>query len=98
MSKTFNNKDITDRIKNELYNQHISQVQLAEWLDVSSSTVNKYLNGKLALSLETTVQIAEELGMDLNDLVYGEAKKIPGLDVALKYLRRAEWEIKRLSK
>lgn len=98
MKKIYNEREVRKRIEEALKEQHMSQVQFAEVLNVKPSTVNKYLSGELALSLKRTVQIADELGMDLNDLVYGEPKKIPGLDAALKYIKRAKWEIERLSK
>ena len=49
-----------------------SQVDLAKRLGITKQTVSNWENGKALPDVETLLQIAEKLNIDVNDLVYGK--------------------------
>lgn len=64
-------KEIGERIKSLLRQKGKSVAELADYLNLHRATVYGILNGTISLSLERALQIAEFLGVEISDLVYG---------------------------
>ena len=72
-------KLIAQRIKDCRKAENISQELLAEWVDVSTSYLNKIENGKNTnVSMEIIAAISETMQVPLDFLVFG--KTIGGVD------------------
>ena len=54
--------------------QNITQVQLAEWLDVSQQTINAYEVGRRRMSVSALPTLAHFLGVALDELIAEEPK------------------------
>lgn len=52
-----------------------TQQEMADILFVTRQTVSNWENGKALLDVETLLQIAEKLDIDVNELVYGKNEK-----------------------
>jgi len=59
------------RIRELRENQGYSQSKLAETINVSTSYISPIENGKKQASLEIYIAIANELGVTLDELLYG---------------------------
>lgn len=53
------------RIKSEMKENHISRGSLAEYMNVSESTVSKWCNGQVVPNMETLRLLADRFGCDL---------------------------------
>lgn len=65
-------QQIGQRIAHSRREQRITQEQLAEYLDVSTTFVSKIERGKTQLSLERLVQICQYLNINPSELLYGD--------------------------
>ena len=54
--------------------QNITQVQLAEWLDVSQQTINAYEVGRRRMSVSALPTLAHFLGVALDELIAEDPK------------------------
>ena len=68
------------RLKDLLDKRAMTQRALAEKLKTTEVTVSRYVSGNRTPNIETTVEIADILGVSLNDLV--------GIDPPAKQSRR----------
>lgn len=57
-----------------LFDQNMTQTQLAEKIGVTQAAVNYYISGKRTPTLELCVKIADVLGMTLDELVRDGSK------------------------
>lgn len=60
---------LLDKLKNQL--ELTSDYQLAKVLDVGTSRISNYRNGRSVLDWEIAFKIADLLGLDDQDVVYG---------------------------
>ncbi|MCR9953311.1 helix-turn-helix domain-containing protein [Vibrio parahaemolyticus] len=60
---------LLDRLKTQL--ELTSDYQLAKVLDVGTSRISNYRNGRSVLDWEIAFKIADLLGLDDQDVVYG---------------------------
>jgi putative transcriptional regulator len=63
-----------NRIKIVLVEKEISQVQLAEKIGKSFSTINAYCSNRVQPSLDTLQRISEILGVKMKDLIIEQEK------------------------
>jgi len=68
---TLNFKLIGKRVKEIRMQQHISQAELAERIDMSVSYISHIENAKKQVSLEVLVRISNELGFTIDELLTG---------------------------
>ena len=66
------------RIRRWRHRRRFSQAQLAERTGVTQSTLSNYENGKREPSVGILVRIAEELDVDLEDLIGRVKRRSPG--------------------
>lgn len=73
------------RLKDLLDKRGMTQRSLAEKLKTTEVTVSRYVSGNRTPNIETTVEIADILGVSLNDLVGIDppAKQRPSPDVTV---------------
>lgn len=64
-----------NRIKDVLEDKGISQTWLAKKLDKSFNTVNSYVCNRSQPNLETLLQIAKILDVDMKDLIANQSTK-----------------------
>ena len=64
-----------NRIKIVLVEKEISQVQLAEKIGKSFSTINAYCSNRVQPSLDTLQRISEILGVKMKDLIIEQEEK-----------------------
>jgi transcriptional regulator with XRE-family HTH domain len=63
---------IAKNIKQLRQEKNWTQQEMADMLFVTRQTVSNWENGKALPDVETLLQIAEKLNIDVNDLVYGK--------------------------
>lgn len=68
---------ISSRIKQARKNANITQAQLAEKINISTNAVAKLETNLMTASLQTLINIANELNLDINYLLLDEAKMNP---------------------
>lgn len=68
-------RDIGKNIKDLRTQKNMTQDELAEKLFVTRQTVSNYETGKSRPDIDMLIQIAEVLGADIHDLLYGPAAK-----------------------
>ncbi len=64
-------KDIGKNIKEYRIKKNLSREEMAERLEVSKRTIFNYETGRSRPSLDMLEKIAEELGVGINEIVYG---------------------------
>lgn len=64
-----------NRIKIVLVEKEISQVQLAEKIGKSFSTINAYCSNRVQPSLDTLQRISEILGVKMKDLIIEQEER-----------------------
>lgn len=64
-----------NRIKIVLVEKEISQVQLAEKIGKSFSTINAYCGNRVQPSLDTLQRISEILGVKMKDLIIEQEER-----------------------
>jgi len=79
-------KEIGQKIKQIRKNWGLSQIELAEKIDISFQQIQKYEKGSTRISVMRLQQIAEALGVNISTF-FGESKGIPQVsDHALRYI------------
>ena len=78
-------KDIGKNIKEYRIKKNLSQEEMAERLEVSKRTISNYETGRSRPDLDMLEKIAEELGVGINEIVYGDslAEKNKNLKIVL---------------
>lgn len=73
MKKTrqFNSEQFRKRLKELRKNRGLTFAELAEKAEMSSSTLNKFENDCLNLTVESAIRIAEALDVSLDYFIYG---------------------------
>ena len=69
-------KDIAKNIRNLRMAKNLTQDDLAEKLFVTRQTVSNYETGKSRPDVDMLVRIAEVLGVDIQELIYGPSPRI----------------------
>lgn len=73
---------IGQRIKSEMKENHISRGSLAEYMNVSESTISKWCNGQVVPNMESLRLLADRFGCDLVYLTGDIKKRTVGLSLA----------------
>ena len=83
------NENLGKKIKSLREKSKLTQEQLAEKLNVYSSTISKWENGHAIPDLMTIKQIAKVLKVDVNSLI--DDVKIPKNKITFKYILKSVW-------
>lgn len=73
---------IGQRIKSEMKENHISRGSLAEYMNVSESTISKWCNGQVVPNMESLRLLADRFGCDLVYLTGDIKERTVGLSLA----------------
>lgn len=76
-------KAFSKQIKIELVERGMSQVQLAEKINIDRVTLNRYLNNKVSFGHQELINIADAFGMSLSELIRRAEARLPGQDQTL---------------
>jgi len=81
----YSKENFAQRLKDLLDKRGMTQRSLSERLKTTEVTVSRYVSGNRTPNIETTVEIANILGVSLNDLVGIDppAKERPAPDVSV---------------
>lgn len=66
---------LSDNIRNARLEKHMTLQELAEKVNVTHPAIIKFEQGARIPNVIVAAQIADALGVDLNDLVKGETEK-----------------------
>jgi len=67
-------KEISKRVKNSRKVAKLTQAELAEKINISTNAVAKLETNLMTASLQTLINIANVLDLDINYLLFGESK------------------------